>query len=86
MGLLSWILFGLIAGAIAKLIMPGKDPGGCLVTILIGIAGALLGGFIGTELFDFGTVTGFTFRSFLIAIAGSIVLLLLYRLIARRED
>lgn len=86
MGILSWIIFGLIAGAVAKLIMPGKDPGGCIVTILIGIAGALLGGFIGTELFNFGTVTGFNLRSFLIAIAGCIVLLLLYRLVARREE
>ena len=48
MNLLSWILFGLIAGALAKWILPGKDPGGCLVTILIGIAGALIGGFLGT--------------------------------------
>lgn len=86
MGLLAWILFGLIAGGIAKLIMPGKDPGGCLVTMLIGITGALLGGFIGTEVLDYGSVTGFNPRSFLIAIAGSMLLLLVYRLILRRRD
>ena len=85
MGALFWILFGLIAGGIAKLIMPGKDPGGCLVTSLIGILGALLGGFIGTEILDYGTVTGFNLRSLLIAIAGSMLLLLIYRLILQRR-
>lgn len=78
MGILSWIVFGLIAGAIAKLLMPGPDPGGCLVTILVGIAGAVVGGFIGT-LLGFGTVTGFDLGSFLIAILGAIILLALYR-------
>lgn len=86
MGLLAWLMFGLIAGAIAKLIMPGKDPGGCLVTSLIGIAGAVIGGYIGTTVFQFGGVTGFNTRSFLIAILGAIVLLSIYRLfIARRS-
>lgn len=79
MGLFSWIIFGLIAGGIAKFIMPGKDPGGCLATSLLGIAGALLGGGLGTHLFSWGTVTGFDFRSFGIAVAGSVLLLLLYR-------
>lgn len=78
MGILSWIVFGLIAGALAKLLMPGPDPGGCLVTTLIGIAGALVGGFIGTRL-GFGTVSGFDLGSFLIAILGSVILLALYR-------
>lgn len=85
MSILSWILFGLIAGAVAKFIMPGKDPGGCLGTVVIGIAGALLGGFISTELLDWGTVTGWNWRSFAIAVAGSLLLLLVYRLIARRR-
>lgn len=85
MGILTWILFGLIAGAVAKLIMPGKDPGGCLVTIMIGVAGALLGGVIGTEVLGFGAVTGFNLRSLGIAILGSIVLLLLYRLVFRQR-
>lgn len=83
MGILTWILFGLIAGAIAKWIMPGKDPGGFIVTILIGIAGALIGGFIGSAL-GFGGVEGFDFRSFLIAIVGAILLLWLYRAMKRR--
>ena len=78
MGILSWIIFGLIAGALAKLIMPGNDPGGFIITILLGIAGAIVGGFIGTAL-GFGDVTGFNFGSFFIAILGAIILLLLYR-------
>lgn len=83
MGFLAWILFGLIAGGIAKYLLPGKDPGGCLVTSLIGIAGAVIGGYLGTTIFDWGRVTGFDLRSFLIAIAGSIILLGIYRLLVR---
>ncbi len=78
MGILSWIVFGLIAGAAAKFIMPGKDPGGMIITILIGIAGAFVGGFIGSFL-GMGDVSGFDFRSFAIAVAGSIILLFIYR-------
>ncbi len=85
MNILSWILFGLIAGGIAKLLVPGKDPGGCLVTIAIGILGALVGGFVGTELLGVGTVTGFNFRSFVIAIVGAIGLLAIYRLLVGRR-
>jgi uncharacterized membrane protein YeaQ/YmgE (transglycosylase-associated protein family) len=81
MGLFAWIIFGLIAGGIAKLIMPGKDPGGCLATSLLGIAGALIGGFLGTYLFAFGKVTGFDLRSFGIAVLGAVMLLLFYRLV-----
>lgn len=81
MGILAWILFGLLAGGIAKLLLPGKDPGGCLVTALLGIAGALLGGFLGTRVFHWGTVTGFDLRSFGIAVTGAVLLLILYRLI-----
>jgi uncharacterized membrane protein YeaQ/YmgE (transglycosylase-associated protein family) len=84
-GILSWVIFGLIAGAIAKFIMPGKDPGGCIGTIIIGILGAVIGGYIGTELLDFGTVTGFNVRSFGIAILGAIILLVLYRLLLERR-
>ena len=83
MGVLSWILFGLIAGGIAKYLLPGKDPGGCLVTALIGIIGAVIGGFLGTTVFNWGRVTGFDLRSFLIAIAGAVLLLALYRLLVR---
>jgi uncharacterized membrane protein YeaQ/YmgE (transglycosylase-associated protein family) len=83
MGILSWIILGLVAGAIAKFIMPGDDPGGIIVTILIGIAGALLGGFISTAL-GWGTVSGFNVHSIIIAIVGSIVLLIGYRFIKSR--
>jgi uncharacterized membrane protein YeaQ/YmgE (transglycosylase-associated protein family) len=82
MGILSWVLFGLIAGALAKLIMPGKDPGGWIITILIGIAGAIIGGFIADYL-GMGTVSGFNFRSFFIAIVGSLILLSGYRMFKR---
>ena len=84
MGIISWIVFGLLAGAIAKLLMPGKDPGGCIITMLIGIAGALIGGFVGTAL-GFGGISGFDFRSFLIAVVGAILLLLLYRMARGRR-
>lgn len=79
-GILSWILFGLVAGVIAKLLMPGRDVGGCILTIVIGIAGALLGGFIATAL-GFGGISGFDFRSMVIAVIGSILLLLIFRAI-----
>ncbi|MCS6807528.1 MAG: GlsB/YeaQ/YmgE family stress response membrane protein [Bacteroidota bacterium] len=82
MGIISWIVFGLVAGALAKLIMPGKDPGGIFVTILIGIAGGILGGWIGTFL-GFGDVSGFNLKSFALAIAGSLILLGGYRLLKR---
>jgi uncharacterized membrane protein YeaQ/YmgE (transglycosylase-associated protein family) len=82
MGILSWIVFGLIAGALAKLFMPGKDPGGFFVTVIIGIAGAIVGGFIGTQL-GFGGISGFDFRSFLVAIAGAMLLLFGYRMVKR---
>lgn len=78
MGILSWAIFGLIAGAIAKKIMPGKDPGGWFVTMLIGIAGALIGGFVGS-LVGLGTVTGFNIGSLLIAVGGALILLWAYR-------
>lgn len=83
MNWLVWIIFGLIAGAIAKFIMPGKDPGGFIITILIGIAGALLGGFIGSSLLGVG-VDGFNISSFLVAIAGSLLLLFGYRMVKGR--
>jgi len=78
MGIFAWIVFGLIAGALAKLIMPGKDPGGLIVTMLIGIAGAMVGGFIGNYL-GFGGISGFDLRSMGIAIGGALLLLFLYR-------
>jgi uncharacterized membrane protein YeaQ/YmgE (transglycosylase-associated protein family) len=82
MGILSWIVFGLIAGALAKLLMPGRDPGGFFVTVIIGIVGAIIGGFIGTQL-GFGGISGFDVRSFLVAIAGAMLLLFGYRMVKR---
>ena len=78
MGILSWIVMGLIVGLLAKFIMPGKDPGGIIITILIGIAGASVGGFIGSFL-GLGTVTGFNVVSILLAIGGAVLLLMGYR-------
>jgi uncharacterized membrane protein YeaQ/YmgE (transglycosylase-associated protein family) len=74
MGLIAWIIFGLIAGAIAKAIHPGKDPGGWIVTIIIGIIGGVIGGWIGMAV-GWGDVDSFSIRSFLLAIAGAVLLL-----------
>ena len=82
MGILSWIIMGLIVGVLAKFIMPGKDPGGFIVTILIGIAGAFVGGYIGSFL-GLGAFTGFNLGSLLLAIGGAIILLILYRVVKR---
>jgi len=83
MGFLSWIIFGLLAGAAAKFLTPGDDRGGCLLTIILGVAGAAIGGWIGTQL-GFGSVTGFNLGSFGLAVLGAVILLLLFRLIRRR--
>ena len=82
MGILSWILLGFIAGALAKFIMPGKDPGGCLITSIIGIVGAVVAGFIGT-MFGFGKVESFDLGGILLATMGAILLLVIYRVIRR---
>ncbi len=79
MGLLSWLVLGLIVGIIAKFLMPGKDPGGFVLTIIIGIAGAFVGGFFSSR-FGFGSVGGFDLRSLLIAVGGAICLLVVYRI------
>jgi uncharacterized membrane protein YeaQ/YmgE (transglycosylase-associated protein family) len=83
MGWLIWIVLGLVAGIIAKMIMPGRDPGGFIVTIVLGIVGALVGGFISTKL-GFGDVTGFNLPSILIAVLGAMLLLFLYRMVKSR--
>ncbi len=80
MGILAWIILGLVAGVLAKLILPGRDPGGLIMTIIIGIVGAVLGGYIGTH-FGWGSVTGFDLHSIGLAIGGAILLLLGYRMI-----
>jgi uncharacterized membrane protein YeaQ/YmgE (transglycosylase-associated protein family) len=82
MGILGWILFGLIVGAIAKLLMPGRDPGGIIVTMLLGIAGALLGGFVGRALGLYGEGEA---AGFLMATLGAILLLVLYRMLIGRR-
>jgi uncharacterized membrane protein YeaQ/YmgE (transglycosylase-associated protein family) len=78
MGILSWILLGLVVGVLAKWIMPGDDPGGIIVTILIGIAGAVVGGFIASAV-GLGTVSGFNVGSLLVSICGALLLLFGYR-------
>jgi uncharacterized membrane protein YeaQ/YmgE (transglycosylase-associated protein family) len=85
MNVFTWVLLGLLAGGIAKAIFPGKDPGGCLATAGIGVLGALIGGLLGTTVFGWGTVTGFNLSSIGIAVAGSLVLLALFRLLTRRR-
>jgi uncharacterized membrane protein YeaQ/YmgE (transglycosylase-associated protein family) len=82
MGILSWILFGLVVGVIAKLLMPGRDPGGFIVTILLGIAGALMGGFVGRAMGLYGENQG---AGWIMSILGAIVLLALYRMMVRRR-
>lgn len=82
MGILTWILLGLVAGAIAKFIMPGKDPGGFIVTILIGIAGAILGGFLGSFI-GLGKIESFDLGGLFIATAGAILLLIIYRIVKK---
>ena len=78
MGFITWIILGLIVGILAKWIMPGKDPGGFFITILLGIAGAFVGGFIGSRI-GFGSVTGFDIRSLVLAVGGAIIILAVYR-------
>jgi uncharacterized membrane protein YeaQ/YmgE (transglycosylase-associated protein family) len=80
-GVIGWILFGLIAGIIAKLLMPGRDPGGVIITMLLGIAGALLGGFLGRAMGLYGP--GET-AGLLMSILGAVILLVLYRVMTRR--
>lgn len=83
MGFLSWIIFGLIAGLIAKMIMPGKNPQGCIITIILGVLGAMIGGYIGVQI-GWGTVRGFDFRSFALAIGGALLLLFIYQGLKRK--
>ena len=82
MGILTWILFGLVVGVIAKLLMPGRDPGGFIVTILLGIAGALVGGFVGRAM---GFYEANESAGWIMSILGAIVLLALYRMMVRRR-
>tara|TARA_R110002072_G_scaffold223983_6_gene381036 strand:+ start:4218 stop:4469 length:252 start_codon:yes stop_codon:yes gene_type:complete len=81
-GILTWIILGLVAGLIAKFVMPGNDPGGLIVTIIVGIAGAVIGGFIANAI-GFGTVSGINIRSIVIAAIGAFALLFALRLLKR---
>ena len=80
MGILSWILMGLIVGVIAKLVMPGPDPGGIFLTILLGIGGAFVGGYVGSFL-GLGSVTGLNPGSLLLSVGGAVLILILHRTI-----
>lgn len=82
MGVIGWIIFGLIVGIVAKFLMPGRDPGGFIITILLGIAGALVGGYVGRAVGWYGPGDP---AGFLMAVLGSIILLALYRMLARRS-
>jgi uncharacterized membrane protein YeaQ/YmgE (transglycosylase-associated protein family) len=86
MGIIAFIILGALAGAIAKALMPGDDPGGFIVTTIIGIVGALLGGFLAGALFDADPLDEFSdVSTWLTAIVGSIILLVIYRLVANRR-
>ncbi len=82
MGILAWILFGLVIGVIAKLLMPGRDPGGFIITILLGIAGAMIGGFAGRAMGFYETNQG---AGWIMSILGAVILLALYRMMVRRK-
>jgi len=82
MVILSWIVFGLVIGIIAKLLMPGRDPGGFIVTILLGVAGALVGGFVGRAM---GLYSAGQSAGWIMSILGAVILLALYRMMVRRQ-
>jgi uncharacterized membrane protein YeaQ/YmgE (transglycosylase-associated protein family) len=84
MGIITWIIVGAIAGAVAKFLMPGNDPGGFIITILLGIAGALVGGFIASAI-GLGPVDGFSIGGLIIAILGAVLLLIIYRMMTGRR-
>lgn len=83
MGIIGWIVLGLLAGAIAKAILPGSQGGGWIITLVLGVVGALLGGFIGQALFNAPLEDFFSIQTWLLAIGGSIIVLLIYGLVTR---
>ena len=85
MGIISWIVFGLLAGVIAKLLMPGRDPGGCIITMLLGIAGAFVGGFLYRLLTGREVFFEFDLGSLVVAVLGAVIILAIYRLVAGRR-
>jgi len=82
MGIIAWIVMGLLAGAVAKLILPGKQAGGWIITILLGIVGAFVGGFLGNVLFGLD-ISGFNFETFITAVVGAIIVLLIYGFVTK---
>ena len=86
MGIIAWIIFGLIAGIIAKLIMPGRDGGGFFLTCILGIVGAVVGGWLATMFGIGGSISGFNLHSFLVAVVGAILVLGVFRLLRREQD
>ncbi|MFJ3205584.1 GlsB/YeaQ/YmgE family stress response membrane protein [Streptomyces sp. NPDC086989] len=86
MGIIGWVVLGLLAGIVAKVLMPGRDPGGFILTILIGVAGALLGGWLGKVIFGVDSIDGFfQLSTWIAAIVGSLILLVVYRLVVGRR-
>lgn len=83
MGIIGWIILGLVAGAIAKAILPGTQGGGWIITLVLGVVGALLGGFIGSAVFGIGLEGFFSIQTWLLAIGGAIIVLLIYGLVTR---
>ena len=85
MGIIGWIVLGLLAGAIAKLILPGRQGGGWLATLLLGVVGALLGGFLGSAIFNVGLEDFWSIQTWIVAIVGAIIVLLIWRFITGRR-
>ena len=85
MSILTWIILGLVAGALAKLIMPGDQGGGFIMTMVLGIVGALVGGFLGSAIFGWQDLSGFDIRSIGIAVVGALIVLFIYGLATRRR-
>ncbi|MDT8913250.1 GlsB/YeaQ/YmgE family stress response membrane protein [Amycolatopsis sp. PS_44_ISF1] len=85
MGVIGWIVLGLVAGVIAKILLPGRDPGGCIITILLGIAGAFVGGWIGKAVFHVQLGTFFDLRTWGLAVLGALLILIAYRLLFHRD-
>ena len=83
MGIIGWIVMGLIAGAVAKLILPGRQGGGWIATLILGVVGALLGGFLGNVLIPGLDISGFNIQTFLTALVGSLIVLLIYGFVTR---
>ncbi|HRC86052.1 MAG TPA: GlsB/YeaQ/YmgE family stress response membrane protein [Thermoanaerobaculia bacterium] len=86
MGCVSLVLFGLLAGALAKFLMPGKDPGGWIVTTLLGIGGAALGGWLSSHFLNGGPIQSWSLKNLVVAVVGSILLLLIYRMFRGRSS